>query len=117
MGNNFGEDPTRLFNHCWDRTFTERAKWIGLDDRGQGRDIRAGSNFVSQDPTEALFGLSRARFVRPLRGAWPNGEQGASLDSARIAGGGRTSPPVPGPRCRAPGENSYGGGKERGRRN
>jgi hypothetical protein len=40
----------------------------------QMREIRAGSNYVSQDPAEAHFGLGTATLVTQIRIEWPNGQ-------------------------------------------
>lgn len=39
----------------------------------QMRELRAGSNYVSQDPAEAFFGLGGAESVDQLRIQWPDG--------------------------------------------
>jgi hypothetical protein len=39
----------------------------------QMRELRAGNNFVSQDPVEAHFGLAKAHVVEEIRVIWPNG--------------------------------------------
>lgn len=41
--------------------------------RSQIRELRAGSNFVSQDPIEAHFGLGDADVVETLEVRWPDG--------------------------------------------
>jgi hypothetical protein len=41
----------------------------------QMRVLRAGSNYVSQDPAEAHFGLGSATTATTLRVEWPNGEE------------------------------------------
>ncbi|MFN0152268.1 MAG: FG-GAP-like repeat-containing protein [bacterium] len=40
----------------------------------QIREIRAGSNFVSQDPAEAHFGLNSATVMTEIRIEWPDGQ-------------------------------------------
>ncbi|MFN0151399.1 MAG: FG-GAP-like repeat-containing protein [bacterium] len=40
----------------------------------QMREIRCGSNYVSQDPATAHFGLGAATSVQELRIEWPNGD-------------------------------------------
>ena len=40
----------------------------------QLREMRAGSNFVSQNPVEAHFGLGQAERIDELRIVWPDGE-------------------------------------------
>ena len=47
--------------------------------RVQRRDLRAGSNYASQDPLEAHFGLGDATQIDRVRVVWPDGRQ-ASLD-------------------------------------
>lgn len=46
--------------------------------RVQLRELRAGSNYVSQDPAEAHFGLGRSSIVDEVRVVWPGGEQTVS---------------------------------------
>ena len=41
----------------------------------QVREIRAGSNYVSQDPPEAHFGLGAATKITALRVRWPDGRR------------------------------------------
>jgi hypothetical protein len=50
--------------------------------RTQLRELRAGSNFVSQDPSEAHFGLGDATVVDELRVVWPNGTETIQRDVA-----------------------------------
>src|SRR6185503_10262595 len=52
--------------------------------RTQMREIRAGSNFASQDPAEAHFGLGDAKLVDELRVVWPDG---TSTDLGGVAAG------------------------------
>jgi hypothetical protein len=40
----------------------------------QMREIKAGCNYVSQDPAEAHFGLGNATVVNQVRVEWPNGQ-------------------------------------------
>ncbi len=47
--------------------------YVVTDARTQMRELRAGSNFASQDPTEAHFGLGDEPRVRELRVVWPDG--------------------------------------------
>ncbi len=49
--------------------------WIEAGGLRQMREIRAGSNFVSQDPAEAHFGLGSAARVDRLRVRWPGGQE------------------------------------------
>lgn len=48
----------------------------------QMRELRAGSNFQSQDPAEAHFGLGAAAKVDELRIEWPNGAATVMTDLA-----------------------------------
>lgn len=41
----------------------------------QMREVRAGSNYVSQNPTRAHFGLGTAELVDSVRIRWPDGEE------------------------------------------
>lgn len=41
----------------------------------QVRELRAGGNFASQDPAEAVFGIGGAGAASALRVSWPNGTQ------------------------------------------
>lgn len=47
--------------------------WVEAGGVVQMRELRVGSNFVSQDPAEAHFGLGRATGVERLRVRWPGG--------------------------------------------
>jgi hypothetical protein len=60
----------------------------------QVRQLRAGGNFASQDPAEAVFGLGMATSATELRVAWPNGTQTtlANVRPGRIV----LSEPAPG---------------------
>lgn len=49
--------------------------WIEAGGLRQMRELRVGSNFVSQDPAEAHFGLGFAAQVDRLRVRWPNGQE------------------------------------------
>ncbi len=77
----------------------------------QMRELRAGSNFESQDPAEAHFGLGEAWVVEVIRVVWPDG----AVSEARGRPGGRiwtfahpralpgrgvVPPPAPGPPVR-----------------
>jgi hypothetical protein len=67
----------------------------------QMRELRAGSNFESQDPAEAHFGLGDATGVDELRVTWPDGAETVLPDVAADAV--VVSQPVPGgPDCTAP---------------
>jgi enediyne biosynthesis protein E4 len=48
---------------------------VTADGRQQQRQIRAGSNYVSQDPSLLHFGLGAAPRVDRLRVSWPDGEE------------------------------------------
>lgn len=50
--------------------------WVFVETfrKRQLREIRAGSNFASQDPAEAHFGLGRHPFARRVEVRWPDGE-------------------------------------------
>ncbi len=68
----------------------------------QLRELRAGSNFESQDPTVAHFGLGTAPTVDELRIEWPNGattvEAGIAADQwLRVV-----APPANGAACDGP---------------
>jgi hypothetical protein len=41
----------------------------------QMRELRAGSNYVSQDPAEAHFGMGTATIAEEVRIVWPNGQE------------------------------------------
>lgn len=41
----------------------------------QMRELRAGSNYMSQNPVEAYFGLGLAQVVDQVRVVWPSGEE------------------------------------------
>jgi hypothetical protein len=45
--------------------------WLRVGDAWQVRDIRAGTNYASQDPAEAHFGLGDATRVDELWIRWP----------------------------------------------
>jgi enediyne biosynthesis protein E4 len=49
--------------------------WVTAGGREQIRTVRAGSNYVSQDPFEAHFGLGAATHVDRVRVLWPNGQE------------------------------------------
>lgn len=48
----------------------------------QMRELSAGSNFASQNPTVAAFGLGNASFVDTLRVEWPDGRESVLEDVA-----------------------------------
>ncbi len=47
--------------------------WVDAGGTTQLRELRAGSNYVSQDPTEAHFGLGAVTTVDAVRVRWPDG--------------------------------------------
>ncbi|MCB1033888.1 MAG: VCBS repeat-containing protein [Acidobacteria bacterium] len=49
--------------------------WLTAGGRTQMRELRAGSNFVSQDPAVAHFGVGNAQRIDELRIRWPDGEE------------------------------------------
>ncbi|MCX8073932.1 MAG: CRTAC1 family protein [Candidatus Binatia bacterium] len=49
--------------------------WVEAAGSTKTRELRAGTNFVSQDPAEAHFGLGAATGVERLRVRWPSGEE------------------------------------------
>ncbi len=48
----------------------------------QTREIRAGGNYLSQNPAQAHFGLADAALVEELRVRWPDGEEQTLTDLA-----------------------------------
>lgn len=54
--------------------------WLQTNAATLRRDIRAGSNFVSQDPAEAHFGLGAQKYIDQLRVEWPDGEEAVILN-------------------------------------
>ncbi len=68
----------------------------------QMRELRAGSNFESQDPAEAHFGLGAATQVDELRVAWPNGATTVVPAVAANQWLRLTSPPANGAACDRP---------------
>jgi hypothetical protein len=57
--------------------------YVTEGDRTQLREIRNGSNFESQDPAVAHFGLGTAALVAEVRILWPNG-QSSSLTNVTV---------------------------------
>ena len=49
--------------------------YVSAGGREQVRDVRAGSNYVSQNPREVHFGLGAAARVDTVRVVWPDGRQ------------------------------------------
>jgi hypothetical protein len=87
----------------------------GLDSAGVGaritvttgatqqlRELRAGSNFESQDPTEAHFGLGAATAVDELRVEWPNGTTTVATGVAADHWLRLIAPPANGASCDGP---------------
>ena len=69
----------------------------------QMRELRAGNNYVSQNPVEAHFGLDAASTVDELRVVWPDGRTteleavaGEPTAHARVPRGGRAADPAGG---------------------
>jgi hypothetical protein len=93
-----GQGPSRLWrndsppgNHCLGLRLRGRAPnteaigariWVRTGGTTQLRELRAGSNFESQDPAEAHFGLGTAAQVDELRIRWPDGTTGISTNVA-----------------------------------
>lgn len=48
---------------------------IDVDGRKQMRELRAGCNFVSQNPAEAHFGVANARLIDEILVIWPDGQR------------------------------------------
>lgn len=46
----------------------------------QFRELRAGNNYVSQNPVEAHFGLAQTDTIDEIRVVWPDGEESIILD-------------------------------------
>jgi len=55
---------------------------IEADGKRQFRELRAGNNFVSQNPAMAHFGLGAAERIDSVTVVWPNGQQSRLLDVA-----------------------------------
>src|SRR5690606_12239830 len=68
----------------------------------QMRELRAGSNFESQDPAEAHFGLGDADAVDELRVTWPDGTETTLADVAGDASLVVSQPNPGGPGCAQP---------------
>ena len=49
--------------------------YVTIGEETQMRELRAGSNFLSQDPAEAHFGLKKAEVVDQVRIVFPTGEE------------------------------------------
>lgn len=49
--------------------------YVTTDGVEQMRELRAGSNYVSQNPVEAHFGLAQATSLQRVRIVWPDGQQ------------------------------------------
>jgi hypothetical protein len=47
---------------------------IDIDGKKQMRELQAGSNFVSQNPAEAHFGLRNADTITEVQVTWPDGQ-------------------------------------------
>ncbi len=47
---------------------------LTADDITQIRELRAGNNFVSQNPVEAHFGLNESTLVDDFEIIWPDGK-------------------------------------------
>ena len=47
------------------------------------RELRAGNNYMSQNPVEAYFGLGKASSVDLIQVIWPSGQQ-AILENVDI---------------------------------
>ena len=57
--------------------------YVTTDGVEQMRELRAGSNYVSNNPVEAHFGLSKATSLQRVRIVWPDGQQ-SLLDDLNI---------------------------------
>jgi hypothetical protein len=49
--------------------------YVTTDGVEQMRELRAGSNYVSQNPVEAHFGLAQATTLERVRIVWPDGQE------------------------------------------
>jgi hypothetical protein len=54
--------------------------YLKTGNKEQMRELRAGNNYVSQNPVEAHFGLGAADTIDELRIVWPDGEKSLILD-------------------------------------
>jgi len=63
----------RLRDHLPNREAVGARVSVEVDGHRQMRELRAGSNFVSQDPVEAHFGLGDAEAVDSVEVRWPDG--------------------------------------------
>jgi len=54
--------------------------YVTADGKTQLREIHSGSNFVSQNPSEAHFGIGRATSVTRLRVIWPDSTETTMTD-------------------------------------
>ncbi len=90
--------PARLFRN----DMGNQRNWIGVKLQGAGgnteaigarihvttgattqmRELRCGNNFISQDPTEAHFGIGTAAAIDEIRIDWPDGATIALFDVA-----------------------------------
>lgn len=57
--------------------------YVTTGDTQQFRELRAGNNYVSQNPVEAHFGLGQAEAIDALRIVWPDGEE-SIIEGAEI---------------------------------
>jgi hypothetical protein len=55
--------------------------YLKTGDIEQMRELRAGNNYVSQNPVEAHFGLGTAETIDELRIVWPDGKESLILDA------------------------------------
>lgn len=54
--------------------------YVKAGDIEQFRELRAGNNYVSQNPVEAHFGLAQIETIDEIRIVWPDGEESRMLD-------------------------------------
>tara|TARA_R110002153_G_scaffold25502_5_gene80760 strand:+ start:6084 stop:7778 length:1695 start_codon:yes stop_codon:yes gene_type:complete len=57
--------------------------YVTTDGVEQMRELRAGNNYVSQNPVEAHFGLAQATTLQRVRIVWPDGQQ-SQLDDLSL---------------------------------
>ena len=62
----------RLRGHAANSEAVGARVYVTAGGRTQMRELRAGSNFESQDPAEAHFGLAAAELVDTVRVVWPD---------------------------------------------